>query len=110
MIAVQRWLAQDLCATGRAAEGDSIVRTALANTPSDPPSAMLLRLQAVHGLCLVERKQYGEAETVLLAAERGLREQSTPSASLRAEVVRWLVRLYEGWGKPAEAGKWKVPG
>ncbi len=107
VIAVQRWLATDLCTTGAAAEGDSLAQVALSNAEKDPASSMPFRLQGVRGYCLVQRRQYAQAEPLLLAAEGGLRTLPSATPAMRAEVARWLVRLYEGWGKPADAARWR---
>ncbi len=107
VLAVQRWLAVDLCATGAAAEGDSLARVAIGNVPDDATANLPFRLQGVRGFCLVQQQRLAEAEPILLAAERGLRELPSATAAHRSEVVRWLVRLYERWGKPEEVLRWR---
>ncbi len=107
VIAVQRWLATDLCTIGAAAEGDSLAQVALSNATKDPAANMPFRLQGVRGFCLVQRRQYAQAEPLLLAAEGGLRTLPSATPAMRAEVGRWLVRLYEGWGKPEDAARWR---
>jgi tetratricopeptide (TPR) repeat protein len=66
------------------------------------------------GACLTHRKQYTEAETLLtqgwkgLSPQPGFPEDVTPLAHrIRTEALGWLTDLYEHWGKPAEAEKWR---
>jgi hypothetical protein len=106
VLAVQRWLAQDLCTTGAAAEGDSIARVALSNAPTDSTQSMPHRLRSVRGYCLTQQTAFADAEPLLLAAERGLRDLPAATASQRSQVVEWLARLYQQWGKPEEAAVW----
>lgn len=108
VVLVQRWLAVDLCALGAVAEGDSLAQVALANLVKDPASNIPPRLQGARGFCLVQRQQYVQAEPLLLEAERGLRELPSAVPSMREEVARWLTLLYERWGKPEEAERWRV--
>jgi eukaryotic-like serine/threonine-protein kinase len=103
----QRWLATDLCTTGAAAEGDSLLTVAIANAATDPASYLPFRLQGARGYCRLQQRQYAEAEPLLLAAERGLRTLPSATPAMRAEATRWLVTLYERWGKPEEATRWR---
>jgi hypothetical protein len=60
-----------------------------------------------YGASLAGQRRYAEAERHLLDAEKGLREaRSTPRRYYRQAVER-LVKLYEAWGKPDEAARWR---
>jgi tetratricopeptide (TPR) repeat protein len=107
VISVQRWLSTDLCTVGAVAEGDSLVQVALSNVVKDPASNVPFRLQGVRGYCLTKKRDYAQAETLLLAAESGLRELPSALPPMKAEVARWLTTLYEQWGKPEEAARWR---
>ncbi len=107
VLSAQRWLATDLCTVGAAAEGDSLVQIALANVAKDPASNLPFRLQGVRGYCLLQKRQYTQAEPLLLEAERGLRTLPSALPAMRDEVARWLTKLYEQWGKPEEAARWR---
>jgi tetratricopeptide (TPR) repeat protein len=103
----QRWLATDLCTTGATAEGDSLLTVAMANAATDPASYLPFRLQGARGYCRLQQRQYAEAEPLLLAAERGLRTLPAATPAMRAEATRWLATLYDRWGKPDEAARWR---
>ena len=107
IITAQRVLAIDLCASGAAVEGDSLVRAAIAHVPADPGQALPYRLQGVFGFCLTRQRRFAEAEGPLLAAEAGLRALGVASARFRSVTVGWLVSLYDQWGKSAEAATWR---
>lgn len=108
VLARQRLLAIDLCATGAIAEGDSLLRVAIANVSTSTLEAMPFRLQASRGFCLTRAKKFVEAEPLLITAEAGLRAMSSSAEAHRSLVVRWLVQLYEAWGKPESAAKWEA--
>jgi non-specific serine/threonine protein kinase/serine/threonine-protein kinase len=107
VLGLHRWLATDLCTVGAAVEGDSLAQVAEANAAQDPASSLPHRLQGVRGYCLMQQRQYPRAEPLLLAAERGLRALPSATPAMREEVTRWLVTLYERWGKPVEAARWR---
>jgi serine/threonine protein kinase/tetratricopeptide (TPR) repeat protein len=64
------------------------------------------------GEALAGQKQFGQAEPLLLAGQKGLFDHpdmipaSRRDATLRAAVER-LVRLYDAWNRPATAEEWK---
>jgi tetratricopeptide (TPR) repeat protein/tRNA A-37 threonylcarbamoyl transferase component Bud32 len=61
-----------------------------------------------YGASLAGQHRYAKAEPHLLAAEKGLREaRSTPPRHYR-QAVEQLVKLYEAWGKPEEAARWRT--
>ncbi len=108
VIAAQRILAIDLCATGAAAEGDSVIRAAILHGPADSTQALTHRLRSTLGFCLTRERRFAEAEPLLLQAESGLRAIPRGSAKTPSLVITWLVSLYEQWGKAAEAAAWKA--
>jgi tetratricopeptide (TPR) repeat protein/tRNA A-37 threonylcarbamoyl transferase component Bud32 len=61
-----------------------------------------------YGASLAGQRRYVEAGPHLLAAEKGLREaRSTPPRHYR-QAVEQLVKLYDAWGKPDEAARWRT--
>ena len=104
----QRWLAVDLCATGAAAEGDSLIRRAIAETPADSTSAAGYRLHSSLGFCLTRQRRFAEAEPLLLDAVKGL--AALPGSRLTREswsqAARWLGETYQGLGRASEAAAW----
>jgi serine/threonine protein kinase len=71
--------------------------------------------QCLLGASLLGQKKYQEAEQLIRQGYQSLvlpQESSdagpTPFARRRrVEAMGWLVRLYDEWGKPAEAAKWQ---
>jgi hypothetical protein len=61
------------------------------------------------GAGLAGQKKYAEAEALLLSAYGGLQErEATIPAARRAKLKqaeRWIVELYEGWGRMEMAAK-----
>jgi tetratricopeptide (TPR) repeat protein len=106
VLAAQRALAIDLCATGQAAQGDSLIRVAISHLPPNALPSFVHRVRGALGYCLTRAQRYAEAEPVLLEAESGLRAPVWLATS-REVTVRWLVSLYEQWGKPEQAAAWK---
>jgi serine/threonine protein kinase/tetratricopeptide (TPR) repeat protein len=64
------------------------------------------------GACLARQNKYPEAEPLLLAGYRGMkeREPEIPSQdqTLLPEAADRLVELYTAWGKPDEVAKWRT--
>jgi hypothetical protein len=96
------------------AEGEAYLRAAL--TAQDPkPSDSWRRYynQAVLGASLAGAEKRQEAESVLLAAYRGMlqRETTIPAPDrFRVEQARqWIASLYEGWGNTQKAAEWRAP-
>lgn len=62
------------------------------------------------GRVLAEQKKFAEAEKLLLAGYKGLKENvsTTPGWGkyYLPDTMDWLGQLYEAWGKPDEARKW----
>jgi hypothetical protein len=63
------------------------------------------------GGCLVGQNRYAEAEPLLLQGYEGMRQreaQIPPFAKPRLrEAIERLVQLYDAWGKPVQAAKWR---
>ena len=60
-----------------------------------------------HGASLAEQHRYAEAEPHLLAAETKLRESPTTPVRHYRQCVEQLVKLYDGWNKPAQSLRWR---
>jgi non-specific serine/threonine protein kinase/serine/threonine-protein kinase len=91
----------------------SLLRECLAlREKKQPNSFFLASNQSVLGRVLAEQKKYTEAEALLLAGYAGLKANAvtTPfwwSKHYLPDTVEWLVQLYDAWGKPDEAAKWR---
>jgi serine/threonine-protein kinase len=63
--------------------------------------------QAVLATCLTARQRFDEAERLLLDAYATLRETSGEQNSYTQDARARLVRLYEAWGKPELAARFR---
>jgi tetratricopeptide (TPR) repeat protein len=52
--------------------------------------------------------EFDKAEPLLLEAERTLRTSTALAGRPRREATERLVKLYEGWGKPDDAARWRA--
>ena len=63
------------------------------------------------GEALLDQSKFAEAEPFLLSGYEGLKQrESSISAPYRNHVTRALerlVKLYEAWGEPAKAARWR---
>ncbi len=111
------WIANALAETydrnNQFDKAESIYREAVEHTrkdyKSDDPN--IARALSQLGWNLFQQKKFAEAEPLLLQGYLGMKghEAATPRESkLRpAEAQGRLVQLYEAWGKPEEAAKWR---
>jgi hypothetical protein len=64
------------------------------------------------GGSLLGQKMFAEAEPLLLQGYAGIKERESAiplvSRVRLTEAVERLVRLYDDWGKPDEAAKWRA--
>ena len=87
------------------------VRAAREQLPAD--SLELAVALAPPGQALMEVEEYADAEPLLLANYEGLKQKEAQippeekDALLRDAAAR-LVQLYDAWGKPDQAGRWRM--
>jgi serine/threonine protein kinase len=96
---------------GRPAEAEAILRQSLAISASKEPEAWTTFLtRSLLGGALLNQKKYADAEPLLLEGYQGMKERQAKIPSHNqvdlTEALERLVRLYEGWGKKAEAQQW----
>jgi tetratricopeptide (TPR) repeat protein len=102
-------LGRILSTTGRAHEAEPLLREALAvlepRVPrqSNPIAIMLGNL----GDCLVAQARYVEAEPLLNESYMTLKAVHVPQSPALDEARQRLVELYEAWGKPQEAARYR---
>ena len=77
-----------------------------------PQGPALFYTRSLLGGALAGQKKYTEAEPLLLQGYRGLKAHRLALSAQQAgkylpEALERLVRLYDDWGKPDEAGKWR---
>ena len=68
--------------------------------------------QALLGASLVGQKKYAQAEPLLVSGYEGLRQRiaTVPAYNRRqlVQVGKWIVQLYQEWGKPDKAAEWRA--
>jgi serine/threonine protein kinase len=113
------YVAEQLAAVGhklltceRYREAESYLRESAAISQVAAPEVWgNFHIMSMLGGALLGQKKYAEAEPLLLKGYEGLnqREAQMPAEAKThlAEAGRRLVSLYDAWGKPAEAAKWR---
>jgi tetratricopeptide (TPR) repeat protein len=95
---------------GRAAE--KYLRECLAIRRAKQPAAWVtFATESLLGGTLLGQKRYDEAEPLLLSGYAGLKAFNplpAPAQPFLPSSADRLLRLYEEWGKPAEAAKWRA--
>jgi eukaryotic-like serine/threonine-protein kinase len=96
---------------GKFVDGERLAREALAfSGGGEPDHWQRFRATSLLGASLAGRKKYAEAQPLLLEGYQGmLAQQATRPASDRYHLDlarRWLVQLYQAWGKPDKAAEW----
>jgi len=94
---------------GRYSEAETRLRSAVANYAALMPASSPVRVRAQLDLgdALRGEKRYAEAESLLTSGYRMLRPRTMYSRSQRRFAQEALVRLYDAWGKPVEAAKYR---
>ncbi len=89
--------------------------------PSLPKGGNFARAHFLLGVTRLGQKKYAEAEPLLVKGYEGIYQEGrqkrpegraggplTPlDRRYQIEALGWLVQLYEEWGKPDEAAKWR---
>jgi serine/threonine protein kinase/Tfp pilus assembly protein PilF len=60
------------------------------------------------GVTLTGQGKFDKAEPLLLNGNAGIRDNRQAPDSFKRRAQESLVQLYEAWGKPAEAAKWRA--
>src|SRR5262249_46212740 len=98
---------------GRHAEAEELLRKCLKERgEKEPNSFRLASTQSMLGRVLAEEKKSGEAESLLLAGYKGLKDNAstTPNGGKYSlpDTLDWLTQLHEAWGRPEGATKWRA--
>ena len=96
--------------TGRSKEAETNLREALQiRTRVVPKGNYLLAItQGALGECLTTEKKYAEAEPLLSESYATLKTVQGDQSPLTQEAARRLVTLYQSWGKPEEAARYRA--
>lgn len=97
---------------GKYTQSEALAREALQRFEKTAPDEwMRFNCQSVLGAGLAAQKRYPEAETALLSAYEEMRRREASIATgdrfLVERAIRWIVELYEDWGKPEKAAEWR---
>lgn len=103
---------QNLLACERYKEAELYLRECQAiREKSQPNDWSAFYAQSMLGGALLGQKKYTEAEPILLKGYEGMKQRDAKipkEGKVRlTEAVTRLVQLYDAWGKPAEAAKWR---
>ncbi len=101
-----------LLAGGRYPEAEAYLREGLAIRRQTSPDAWeTFHTTCLLGGALLGQKKYADAEPLLRAGYEGMKQREAkapPAGKARlTEAAGWLVALYQAWGKPDEAAKWR---
>jgi hypothetical protein len=96
---------------GRYGEAERLSRATLAGQALKAGMWERSVLESILGASLAGQKSYAEAEPLLLSSYQTMRQQEpTTSAPDREELQqagKWLVKLYQDWGKQEKAAEWR---
>ena len=73
--------------------------------PSHPLTAYV---ESLHGECLAKLGRFEEAEELLDKGYAGIRDSHTLGDADTQAAAQRLIDLYQEWGKPAEAARWRA--
>jgi tetratricopeptide (TPR) repeat protein len=107
--ATQLVLGLALLDLGRAREAEPILRESLALRRKSLPDGhwQISSSESALGACLTAEGRHAEAEALLLRAETALESSRGPQHERTVEARRRLVALYEAWGRPDRAARWR---
>jgi tetratricopeptide (TPR) repeat protein/tRNA A-37 threonylcarbamoyl transferase component Bud32 len=102
-----------LLEAGKAAEAESVLRQGLTiRENKQPDDWTTFNAKSLLGRSLAGQKKYADAEPLLLQGHEGLQQrqdQIPAKGKVRlTEALDRLVQLYEDWGKPEDAARWRA--
>ena len=102
-------LAEIVAARGRLGDAEQLFRDAIAmRTRLLGPDHALVALDEMHlGTVLARARRFAEAEALMLDAERILSAQLDRSHNDRVTLRRAMAALYEAWGRPEDAARYR---
>jgi non-specific serine/threonine protein kinase/serine/threonine-protein kinase len=105
-------LGWNLLRQGKHVEAEKTLRDCLAiRAKKESQAWTTFNTQSLLGEALLGQKRYADAEAPLRAGYEGLKQREAkipPPGKVRlTEALRRLVRLYDAWGKPDDAARWR---
>ena len=103
-------LAETLCREQKPAEGERLAREGLAIFHKSLLGGhpYIAEADSILGGCLAVAQRYEEAEPLLLGAYPALKAKTGAQSPEAQGARKRIVRLYEAWGKPAKATKYRA--
>jgi eukaryotic-like serine/threonine-protein kinase len=94
--------------TGKSKEGERILREAVKlRTDSLPQGHFWVAVaNGALGECLTTQKRFAEAEPLLVESYASLKSRLGQRDPRTAEALQRLLKLYDAWGKPAQAAQY----
>jgi tetratricopeptide (TPR) repeat protein len=97
---------------GKYAEAEPLLRECLQiQKETAPDDFRRFRTETLLGDSLLHQRKYAEAESILLSGYEGLKQRETRMPASRRPKVREagaaIVALYDAWGQPAQAARWR---
>jgi tetratricopeptide (TPR) repeat protein len=104
------WLGCALAETGQAKEGEALLGEGLTIQLKSQPKGRWgpHYAESMLGGCLTLQGRYAEAEPLLLAGYESLRGGRGVPPTCRRQALERIVTLYETWGKPEKAARWRA--
>jgi tetratricopeptide (TPR) repeat protein len=96
--------------TGKSKEAETILREAVKlRTESLPTGHFWIAVaNSALGECLTTEKRFAEAEPLLLESYTALNSRLGQRDPRTKEALRRLLKLYDEWGKPAQATQYRA--
>ena len=90
-------------------EAELLLRGSLADLQLRMPAGawQIANAQSLVGALLTARARYEEAERLLTSAHDALLADQGSNSRLTSDARKRVADLYEAWGKPAEAARWR---
>jgi serine/threonine protein kinase/tetratricopeptide (TPR) repeat protein len=111
-------IGSDLLGQQKYVEAESILRESLAiSQGKQPEDWKTFWTQALLGAALLGQHKYAEAEPLLVQGYQGMnqsekdlgnRHHNTSTRENLTDALERLVQLYDAWGKPEEAARWRT--
>ncbi len=109
-------LGANISAQQKYAEATPILRESLViREKLEPDAWTTFNTKSMLGGSLLGQKKYADAESLLIDGYEGMKQRhdrrdklgGSPIAPRLTEAIERLIHLYDEWGKPDEAAKWK---
>jgi serine/threonine protein kinase/Flp pilus assembly protein TadD len=103
-------LGRNALARGQLAEAEPHLRRLLAVRQKLHPAGhwRIAEASAALGQCLLRARRFQEAETLLGQGYEGLRDSKDAAPQATRTILNDLVALYEAWGRPADAARYRA--